>query len=261
MPNRAHGSSWKDAALGALPFALWGIELIALEFPHEWAIPVWMDAGLMVLFFAILLVPPIGLGIGWIKGFPRWSYPYLTMSIAFSLFLTNASTPGMSLLGYPTFGRELWGWRAWIPLLIVAALSLLISRSLRPVLKLIGNAWNDLTLITFGLFGLTPLLVAIFFDEIDRLYSLFFMIAFTLVAVATALIYLRAQRSLIRTSVLTVGIVSAVAILVIGPNAYWQSHGGMNPIPSIVAGFVLLLLMILPSLINHMRQLDRASAA
>lgn len=262
--DRANGamsdgsSSWKSALLGALPFMLWGITLITLELPHEWATPGWIQAGLAVLFSAILLVLPIGLGVARTQGFPRWSYPYLTMAALCSLFLMNATTPGMRLFGYPTFGREVWGWRAWIPLLMVAAVALLISRSLGPVSMLFKNVRNDWTLLTFSLFGLMPLLIMIFFYEIDRLFSLFFMVAFTLVAVATALIYLRSGQSGKRSLALVVGIVSTMAIIVIGPNVYWQSHGGMNHIPSIVAGMVLALVMILPSLINHQRNSDRA---
>ncbi len=267
IDNRAKGamsdgsSSWKSALLGAMPFMIWGVALIAFELPHEWAIPGWIQAGFAVLFFIILLMLPIGLGVAWTQGFPRWSYPYLTMAALFSLFLVNASTPGIGLFGYPTFGREVWGWRAWMPLLIVAAVALLISRSLRPVSMLFKNVRNDWTLLTFSLFGLMPLLVMIMFDEIDRLFSLFFMVAFTLVAVATALIYLRSRQSGKRSLALVVGIVSTMAIIVIGPNIYWQSHGGMNPIPSIVFGIVLALVMILPSLLNYLKNPDRALAA
>ena len=179
MLNHSLNSSWKSALIGALPFMLWGIALIGNEIPHEWTIHDWTRSGFVVLFFFILFLPSIGFGVAWIQGFPRWSYPYVTLAVIFSLYLTNASTPGITFFGYPTFDRELWGWRAWVPLLIATVASLLISRSLRSVSRLFANVWNDLTLLTLGLFGIMPLLVAIFFDEMDRQYSLSFMVAFT----------------------------------------------------------------------------------
>lgn len=261
MVNDSPNSSWKSTLLGALPFMIWGFALIANEIPHEWIVPEWIQAGGSILFFSVLLLPAVGLAIGWIQAFPRWSYAFMASAVVFSLYLTNASTPGLTFFGLPTFGRELWGWRAWLPLLIGALVAVLISGSLRSVLKLFSNAWEDLTQLTFALFGTMPLLAAIFFDEIDRLYSLYFMVAFALVAVATAIIYLRSAHVRVRIMALAGGIVSTVAILVIGPNLYWQSHGGMNPIPSIVAGIILVLLMMLPSLIQYLRRSDRTLAA
>jgi hypothetical protein len=80
------------------------------EFPHEWNIPVWVPG---IFFVSTLFVLPIGICIGWIKGFPRWSYPYVGHVIVFSLYMVNVATPGF------LFGRELWGWRAWIPLMVM----------------------------------------------------------------------------------------------------------------------------------------------
>ena len=44
------------------------------------------------------------------------------------------------------------------------------------------NISADWTLLTFGIFGFIPLLIAMIFDEMDRLYSLYFMIVLTLLA-------------------------------------------------------------------------------
>ncbi len=62
----------------------------------------------------------------------------------------------------------------------MAAITLLITRSLRPFLRLFTNIWEDWTLLTFGMFGFMPLLIGVGFDEVDRLYSLRFMVALTL---------------------------------------------------------------------------------
>ena len=96
----------------------------------------------------------------------------------------------VAMLGF-VFGRELWGWRAWVPLAVVAVISLLITQSLRPLRKFFTNIWEDWTLLTFGLFGSMPLVIAVVFDEMDRLYSLYFMVILTLLMVNTAFVYMQ----------------------------------------------------------------------
>ena len=101
--------------------------------------------------------------------------------------MKHVATPGLRIFNY-TFGRnDYWGWRAWIPLMAMVAIGFLITRSLRPVLRLFTNVWRDWTLLTFGMFGSMPLLVMISFDEVDNLYSLPFMVVLTLIMVGTAL--------------------------------------------------------------------------
>jgi hypothetical protein len=70
---------------------------------------------MLAMFF---IIPAVGYGTGWRKGFPRWSYPYGSVLLLISLYFMNASTPGISFFGYEGFGRELWGWRSRIPLVI-----------------------------------------------------------------------------------------------------------------------------------------------
>lgn len=49
----------------------------------------------------------------------------------------------------------------------MVAMVLLITRSLRPAFMLFTNVGEDWTLLSFGLFGVMPPLVAISFDEVD----------------------------------------------------------------------------------------------
>jgi hypothetical protein len=246
--------SWRGTFAGMAPFLIFGLILIFLEIPHDWAIPPWLTYLGGAFFLGVIVLPPIGLGIGWVKGFPRWSYPYVGHVLLFSLYLMSASTPGLRIFGYDLFGRELWGWRAWIPFLTMAAIVLLITRSLRPVLKLFTNVWQDWTLLTFTMFGFMPLLVAIGFDEVDRLYSLPFMVILALVMLSTALTYLRSVYPWRRILALLVGIILIVAVTTVAPTLYWLENGWVNVKGSVVTGLVVVAIMFSPLLVGLLRR-------
>ena len=236
---------------GTVFFILWGLDLITGEFPHEWNIPIWVYG---TFFVSTLFVLPIGMCIGWIQGFPRWSYPYVGHVLVFSLYMFQVATPGLKLFGYELFGREMWGWRAWIPLMVVALIALLVTRSFRPILKLFTNIRDDWTLLTFSMFGFMPLVIAIMFDEVDRLFSLYFMVALTVIMVGTAIAYLSSVSHRWRVVALVVGISISLAISSIAPNIYWNGVMNVNLISALVPGMIVFLFMFAPSLLGLRRK-------
>jgi hypothetical protein len=240
-------TTWPASLAGIALFVLWGLMLITEEFPHEWAVPAWVQG---FLIGGILALLPVGLCIGWIKSFPRWSYPYVGHVLIFSLYMVQVATPGLRVFGYSLFGRELWGWRAWIPFLVVAAVALAVTRSLRPLAKLFTNIWNDWTLLTFGMFGFMPLVIFIGFDEVDRLYSLYFMVILGLLMPAMALLYMRGSHPWQRTMALLIGILLTTAITAVAPTLYWQENGWVLPLQVAIAGVILVLFMFSPALIG-----------
>lgn len=246
--------SWTAVLAGLAPFLIWGLDLIVGEIPHNWAVPTWLPQLGGALFLSSLALPALGWGIGWMKSFPRWSYPYVGMELLTSLYMMHVATPGLRILGY-TFGRkDLWGWRAWIPFLVMTAIALLLTRSLRPLLKLFSNAWEDWTLFTFGMFGFMPLLIAIGFDEVDRLYSLPFMIVLTCVMMGTAWAYLRSERQRQRILTLLVGILLTMTVVVVAPMAYWLPSSGVNVPWAIIMGALVVAVMFSPVLITRLRR-------
>ncbi len=253
--NSIAATSWPASLAGAALFLLWGLGLIAGEIPHEWAVPTWIYALVGILcVIGLIVLPPIALCFGWIKSFPRWSYPYVGHMLIFSLYMTNVTTPGLHFFGYPIFGRELWGWRAWIPLSVIGLISLLATRSLRPLLRLFSNIWQDWTLLTFGMFGVLPLLVAIGFDEVDRLYSLYFMVILALLMTSMALLYLRSRHQWSRILALLIGIIPTIAITVLAPTLYWRQNGWVNPQAVAMQGVTVLLVMFSPVVIGLLRR-------
>lgn len=244
-------NSWSATLAAIALFGLWGLGLIFNELPHEWVLPGWVRSFSGLLLGGTIVLLPIGLCIGWIRRFPRWSYPYVVHSLIFSLYMMNVATPGF------LFGREVWGWRAWIPLAVVAGVALLVTRSLHPLRKLFTNIWDDWTLLTFGLFGFMPLLIAVVFDEMDRLYSLYFMVILTLLMVGTAFLYMRRPDHRERISILLIGIFLTITLAMAAPAVYWLDHGGTNIVPAVVAGIVVFLVMVSPALISLMHKSKR----
>jgi len=242
-----NSNSWATSFGGAAIFILWGIVLISFEIPHEWALPAWMQT---ILFIGLIALLPIGTYIGWIKNFPRWSYPYVGHVLVFSLYLSRGSTPGIYLFGIPIFDREIWGWRAWIPFALIATLALVVTRSSRPIARFFTNILNDWTLLTFGMFGFMPLLVFISFDEVDRLYTLYFMVVLSLLMTGVALLYMRADNPRNRVIALLTGIVLTIAISVIAPSIYWQRSGWTFPLQGAILGGIVLLFMFSPAVIG-----------
>jgi len=240
--------SWTAALGGTALFILWGLAMITGEFPHEWAFPIWIQG---VFFVGLIFVLPVGMCIGWIGGFPHWSYPYVGHVLIFSLYMTMVATPGF------LFDREMWGWRAWIPFLVVSVIALAFTRSLKPISKFFTNIWDDWTLLTFGMFGFMPLLVMIGFDEVDRLYSLYFMVILTLLMSGAAWSYIRADTQRRRIVALFIGITLAIAVTVIAPSLYWEKNGWVFPMQTAMMGAIIVLFMFSPAVIGLIRRTDR----
>jgi hypothetical protein len=243
--------------MGILPFLLFSLVTIILELPPSLYEQDWFNSLGSYLFFIFLILPAIGFCIGWVRSFPRWSYPYFGMALIMAFYIRNGSTPGIILFGIPIFGRELWGWRAWIPLAAAFLIALIVSRSLKPLLRFFINLWNDWTIPSYLMVGVLPLLVWVIFDEMDRLYTLYFMVTFALLFAGMVILYLRSQTTGQRVVVLTVGVLIITFSAVLGTNSFWLEHNGIHPSGArnmlILAGKVALV-MLLPTWLELIRR-------
>jgi len=246
-------ASWASVLAGMIVFLIYGLFLIAHEIPPDWPVSNWLRYSNLVLLWCIIALPPIGLCVGWVKGFPRWSYPYLGNVLLQGLYMMSVATPGLRFFNY-TFGRnDLWGWRAWIPFLVAAVISLLVTRSLKPIIKLFTKVWKDWTLLTYGMFGFMPMLVWISFDEMDKLFSLPFMIILTLVMVGTVLLYLRSTHQWQRVLILAVGVITVTATAVAVPAVYWRENGWVYVAMATTGGIIIVAFVFLPALVGLLR--------
>ena len=214
--------------IGSLPFFVFGLIMILLELPLALLQSEWFNALGGILLVMWLILPAIGFSIGWVQKFPRWSYPHAGMALILALYIQSVTTPGLNLFGIPIFGRELWGWRAWVPLAVAFVGALVISRSFRPFFRFFSNLWQDWSIPSYLMAGVLPLLVMIAFDEIDRLYSLYFMVVFAVLLVAMVVLYLRSQHAWQRVLVLTIGVLAILFPAVLGSNSYWLAHSGTS---------------------------------
>jgi hypothetical protein len=246
--GRDEGASrWRATLAGCVLFLATGLFLIFNELPLHWPLPDRLLPIQATLLLGLIVLPAIGFGLGWIGGFPRWSYPYVGNLLLFNLYMMNVATPGLRLFGY-SFGRQdLWGWRAWLPALGMLLVALLVTRSLRPAERFVARLWHDETLWVWMWFGFLPFLAGIAFDEMDRGYSLPWMVLITWVALGTAVLYLRSPRRSGRMLALTAGATLLVAIGVGVPALYWQQHSGVDVVGSVKAGAVLLALLFVPA--------------
>ncbi len=200
-------SSWTGILAGILPFFLFGLlyTLKGINYHQPWlgrGIP--GELALHLFFFVCL-------GVGWALRFPRWAYAYLGITLVFSAFLADTATPGLQMFGY-TFGRELWGWQAWMPLLALIVLMLLLTRSLRPLRQLFVGMWQDWTRLSFVLYGaLTWLIIGVSYDNKSWYDNTIFlplnMFLLTLVITGGAFFYMWCRRPWRRVVALQLAII------------------------------------------------------
>ena len=254
-------SPWGEVALGVLLFLVSGLRLIRNEIPYDsfGGVFHYHETGMLAFFWnafwAIdLFIPSIGLCIGYVKAFPRWSYAYLGAVFIGSINMTNVATPGFQLFGYEMFGRQTWGNRAFVPLVVALLIAILVARSLKPFLKLITNAWEDWTVVTYAMFGLSPMLLAISFDEMHL--SPYFMAFLTLVMLATAILYLRVTLGWQRAIILFVGVGIIIGTAAIVPIVYWQQNGWINVNMQVRVSIVVLLIFFSPLLLGLLHYLN-----
>lgn len=248
--------SRKEIFAGVGLFLFLGLFLSFMEIPYEWD---WIDrssAPGSFLFAMQFIIPATGYGIGWVKGFQRWSYPYVGVLLLISLYLMHASTPGISFFGFEIFGRELWGWRSWIPLGIATLAALIVSRSFSPLKKFFTNGWEDWTLFTFGMFSWMPMLIWIGFDEVDNLYTINFTIGLNILIILAAYAYMRSKKTWQRVLALGVGIVIPVVVASAGSTLYWLENGWVSIAGVVKAGIYVVIVMFVPAFIGILRYTD-----
>lgn len=190
MPS-VKASHW-EAFLSALPFALFGIVCMIGKIRVPWV-------GIYV-YLAFYIFVLLGLLIGLVKAFPRWTYSYLGWSLVYAWWWTPMYTNGLKLFGY-TFGDEAWGWRIWAPIFIAIGIAILLTRSIRPLRELVLGIWQDWTLLSLTEYslvgiGLLP------YDEVHSPYLYTFMTASTLLISASVWIFMRNTNRFHRFSVL-----------------------------------------------------------
>jgi hypothetical protein len=222
QPTAAAPMPFSKVVLGLLPLIVLGLGTTLREVPTTSGLA---RAIIPISFMGPYPVVLIGLLWGWLKGFPRWVFPYLAYGIFFALYLSRASTPGFAIFDIPMWERELWGWRAFVPLGIIVAVALLLSRPpWGPILKMVRDIWDDWTLFAYGVYGLLPLIIPIMQDEIGRSYRFPTTAIAVIIMLIGAALYLGMPRSRPRTVVMLAGIFLCIMTASVGSSLYWGTH-------------------------------------
>ncbi len=247
--------SWTEIMAGILPFILFGLlyTLKGINYHQPW-----MRRGIP-WELALHLFLLVGLGVGWALRFPRWAYAYLGVTLMFSAFLADTVTPGLRLFGY-TFGRELWGWRAWMPLLALIVLMLLLTRSLRPLRQLFVGMWQDWTRLSFALYAaLTWLFMGVAYDGKtwynQTLYLPLNLFLLTLVITGGAFFYLRGRRQWKRVLALPAAFILHVPISTLVTTLAGYSGSSLTAVGRLILPLVWLVwasVPLWPGFASHM---------
>jgi hypothetical protein len=246
-------ASWGEALIGALPFLLFGLAYLLDGFTelgghHHPAFNL-LDGSLnrpaiiLTAPMGVYFISVLGLLFGVSKGFPRWSYAYLGMSLYFGWYYSNGSYYGVNY--------DSW---AWLPLFAAIILGLLLTRSLQPLARLLQGAWNDWTRLSLALYAFVPILTIIFFDEdwgVFQLYGLFFD---TVLLAAGAVAFLRSRTIWGRV----LSLEAAILILVVkGLLGGWYPSFD-EPLRTLYWAFLFIIIyfgfLLLPAVIGLLRR-------
>jgi len=161
-----------QALLGTLPFLAFGISTMIGKVDHIYRLRA-HHADLAVYAFAL-----VGLLIGWIRGFPLWSYSYLGWSLLLAWAYTNNGTKWNSQIGIP-FG-------------IMVLIALLWTRSLTPLKKFLRDCWNDWTRLSLMMYAMGAW-VWMIYDENHHPYLVVFVFISALVATAATWVFMQSS--------------------------------------------------------------------
>jgi len=241
-------STRRQAFIGILPFLAFGISSMIGKVDHLY-LP--SEHVVEMTVYGMILV---GLLIGWIRGFPLWSYSYLGWSLVLAWSNTNVSIYGVR-----------WGYQVWIPLGITVLVVLIWKRSIRPLKKLFKNIWLDWTRLTLGLFAFGAFF-SLIFDENHNPYLLSWMALTTFIIATGVWVFLRSSTIWARVLAIAVSFVvsmvpGAISYLTWDWRAYyglpqsdfWYENLGISPIGVII----WLLLIFWPALIGIVQRTAR----
>lgn len=221
----AERSSWGETLAGLWPFLFLGPVSVTMAYL---TMPAWFQYSEEPKYLSIVFVLSmlVGLGAGWAKGWPRWSYPY----IGFAMVVGGLAIGGTVSSMVFTVGPE---WPVLPQVLIavgvfglIVGILTLIARAWRPLHSLYRGIRQDWTRLSFGLF---PAVLVIFgsvdLDE-DPIFTLNVFVP-SLIVLAGALVYLRSTTKVQRILALLVSLTLAVAVRVIGGKIFYGTYGAV----------------------------------
>jgi hypothetical protein len=208
-------STRRQAFLGVLPFLAFGVASMIGKVDAAYHLQGYHAE--MVVYALVL----VGLLVGWIRGFPLWSYSYLGWSLVLAWSNTNVKIHG-----------EKYGYHIWIPFAATVLTALLWTRSLQPIRKLLGDIWKDWTRLSLTMYALGAW-VFLIYDENHHPQLLAFMLASTLATAGAAWFFLRSAKMRGRTLAILAGFIITIVINGICEATWdWHAYYGIPKQPT-----------------------------
>lgn len=154
------------------------------------------------------------LTIGWIKDFPRWSFPAIGFCLLFSLFSMNVAIPSIS--------DDILGFWAWVPLIITLMIAQIFKPGVEPIKNVIKKSREELFLIVYALYGFAPFILLMLSDEIHTNWMMPVAILSTLILSAGNSLFLSCERRVSRVLSVIISGVLAVVITLTASYLYWK---------------------------------------
>jgi len=237
LENNSSSTPWMGALAGSGAFLLYGgFTILQFSRPFRPVYP-WFNGFDTVIFWIPVLLSFGMVTLGWTQNFPRWSYPYVTMSLLFTVVLCFSSPAG------------------FLPLLFAVALALLITRSTRPLFHLVDQGLQDWTVFAFGAFGTLPFWMEAFCDLADPAPTLPWLIALTLFMAGIALAYLRSPHFRGRSLAIRAGLFLTGIAFVVGPDPFRYKIDWAYIVLMIFAVTILLMVLLFPALLAKLIRL------
>ena len=218
-------------------------------------------APMPMLFYLLLLG---GLLLAWLKGFPHWSFTYLSWLVIFLISgmgiipgLNSSYLREMGLIGF----KDPYLQRIWIPFIITLLLALLLDHSIKP-LRTLWQGWRrDWTVASFALFGILEFMVLTFFDEVPGPKSalIFWQLVAVALLAAGAVWYIRSRVKAGRILALLCSAALSIALSTGVTFYHWQSYpkpyglafdGSSNLSIGLIFLIVVIACLLLPALIS-----------
>jgi hypothetical protein len=212
-----------QALIGTIPYLTFGFATMIGKFDHLFAIR-GHDTDMVVYGLSL-----VGLLIGWIQGFPLWSYSYLGWSFLLAYFNTN------------------WGYygdldfQVWIPFGVTILIAILWTRSLAPIKKLFSDIWYDWTRLSLAMFAFVGFM-GLIYDENHHPQLLWFMLASILTISAGVWFFLRSSSLKGRVFAIIGSFVGAVVISSIC-DATWDFHAYHGLTPTVRPWYLTILIL------------------
>jgi hypothetical protein len=203
-------ATWMETLLALVPFLIWPVLILA----RNWMTNPRIGVAITVTIFSMLL---LALMAGWVKGFPRWCFPYWGYVFLISLYFQNFRGT--------IFGEWFSGnWLVWTPVLAIALIGMLLTRDLTSIYRLIRSLWVDWTRLSFIFYGFLPLMLIAIYDDVGDIVAQPALIGLMLVQAGGALLYMRSTRIWPRFLWLVAGFSISWTLATIHLAWYWNGH-------------------------------------